>query len=304
MKKSYLIMAAIASLALVSCSDEEFVGNPELGPGQGKTAEIVFNSVGKGMTRADLTGEAAAEELNKEFVFAGTKTQNNSYVFDQYKAKWVENTAHTTESNSSDWEYVGQIPASTATIAHGSTDYQTIKYWDYSTSQYDFAAYSLGKGVTTTGESPTTSYAAATAITFADINDGDPGSYTLTGSADELKACYISDLVTAYNKKAVTEGNTVTSPAANDYGNVVTFKFRSLASKIRLAFFETVPGYSVKDIKFYNVATEGTANTTPTLFASSKVSVRVKLWRLNPSTLSVTHNLIISLTTFHKYIIL
>lgn len=258
MKKRYLIMAAIASLALVSCSNEEFVGNPELGPGQGKTAEIVFGSIGKGMTRADLIGADAAGKLNNEFVFAGTKSKNNSYVFDQYKAKWATNTANTTESNSNNWEYVSYTPATTTSLTSGTT--QTIKYWDYGTTQYDFAAYSLGLGAGTT---PT--YATPSAITFDDIYDADGAddptiSYTLTGSADELKACYISDLVTAYNQNNVS-----------DYGNVVTFKFRSLASKIRLAFFETVPGYSVKNVQFYSVAENGSASATPTLFASTAV---------------------------------
>lgn len=249
MKKSYLIMAAIASLALVSCSDEEFVGNPELGPGQGKTAEIVFNSVGKGMTRADFTGQDAADKLNRNFVFAGTKndgTRADEYVFDQYNANWVINTANTTESNSNDWEYVGYTPATTSAI----NTTQTIKYWDYGKTQYDFAAYSLGGGNAT-----------ATKIKFSTLSSD---AYKLTGSVEDLKACYISDLVTAYNK-------TANNHTGNDFGKVVTFSFRSLATKIRLAFYETVPGYSVKDIQFYSAATGGTATTTPTLFASSAV---------------------------------
>ena len=57
---------------------------------------------------------------------------------------------------------------------------------------------------------------------------------------DELKECYISDLVTAYNRDGVS-----------DYGKVVTFSFRSLATKIRLAFYETIPGYTVTIDKFY-----------------------------------------------------
>ena len=75
MKKNYLIIAAIASAALVSCSSEEFVGdfNPAVRPESGKTAEIIFSSVDKGLTRAELTGADAAEKLNNQFVLAGTK---------------------------------------------------------------------------------------------------------------------------------------------------------------------------------------------------------------------------------------
>lgn len=264
MKKSYLIMAAIASLALASCSDEQFVGEVDPGTGQGNPTVIRFGSLGKGLTRADLTGADAADKLNKEFVFSGTKqkgsTTPTSFVFDQYNVNWKENTANSTESNSSNWEYVGYLPkgagTNTSTLPEGAV--QSIKYWDYSTTQYDFAAYSLGKG---TGTTPT--YATASAIAVGNK------SYTLTGSAEALKACYISDLVTAYNYNGGTTDNT--SDDVSNYGDVVTFKFRSLATKIRIALYETVPGYSVGDVLFYADATTTTSSTTPTLFASSKV---------------------------------
>ncbi len=255
MKKNHLIIAAIASATLVSCSSEEFVGdfNPAVRPESGKTAEIIFSSVDKGLTRAELTGADAAEKLNNQFVLAGTKgTTPTTFVFDQYYAKWSENTANTTTTNSSNWEYVGLSPygaGNTSISTLPANAVQSIKYWDYSAPQYDFAAYSLGKG---TGTTPT--YATASAI------DKQTKSYTLIGSAEELSACYISDLVTAYNRDNVS-----------DYGKVVTFNFRSIATKIRMAFYETIPGYAVKDILFYNAATGGTATTTPTLYTSTAV---------------------------------
>lgn len=256
--KKKLFLAAIAIGMLASCADNEYVGevspNPNAG---GDNQAIVFSSGTKALTRADINGADAADLLNKNFVFAGTKSDGTaaptSFVFDQYTAKYVANTAYTTESNSNDWEYVGQPLAVTSSLGTGAT--QTIKYWDYSTKQYDFAAYSLGSG---TGTTPT--YATATAIAV-----GNKG-YTLTGSVDELKACYISDLVTAYNRDGVS-----------DYGKVVTFSFRSLATKIRLAFYETIPGYSVKDVKFYTSSNstttkdDGTNENAPTLFTSSTV---------------------------------
>ena len=58
-------------------------------------------------------------------------------VIPGYAVNWVENTAHTTASNTHDWEYVGQ-----------GTD-QTIKYWDFSARAYRFFA-------TTSSESGTT----------------------------------------------------------------------------------------------------------------------------------------------------
>lgn len=269
MKKN-LFFAAAALVALASCSENELVENNSPTPMQEGTEAITFGSGLKAVTRAEFTGGVAADLLNNKFVFAGTKldkqtTPVTSLVFDQYYANWVTNTANTTESNSNDWEYVGYTPygvgnTSISTLPSGAT--QTIKYWDYNTTQYDFAAYSLGKGVEVTATPGTYSYATASKI------DKDTKSYTLTGTADQLKACYISDLVTAYNRDNVS-----------DYGKVVNFSFRSLAAKIRLAFYETIPGYSVKDVKFYNKAeftsstgafgTTGSSSSVPTLLTAN-----------------------------------
>ena len=255
--KKMLFFAAIALASLGSCTSDEFVGeNKPNETNENYANAIVFGTGVKAVTRADKTGSDAATLLNNEFVFAGTKsdgtTAPTTFVFDQYVAKYVANTAHTTESNSSDWEYVSYTPATTSTLTDVT---QTIKYWDYSKTQYDFAAYSLGTGTTK-----------ATATAIAAGNK----SYTLQGTADQLKACYISDLVTAYNVNDVTNNIHL-----NDYGNPVQFRFRSLGAKIRLAFYETIPGYSVKDVYFYtsesaDLATDGT-KSDPTLFASSAV---------------------------------
>ena len=258
MKTKYFIFAASALVALASCSSDEYVGDnsPTLGQGDGS---IQFGSGFKAVTRADKTGAEAAGLLDNNFIVAGTKGESpTTFVFDQYKVKYVANTANTTESNTANWEYVSFDPASTTTLTPGTK--QTIKYWDYSTTQYDFAAYSLGKGYDHDSD-PATDPQYATASPIAAGNK----SYTLQGSADALKACYISDLVTAYNRDAV-----------NDYGNVVQLKFRSLGTKIRLAFYETVPGYSVKEVKFYTAAAPTTlagdaTDNTARVFAGTSV---------------------------------
>lgn len=256
MKK--VILFATALVAMVSCTSDGIVGennnspNLDPAPNAGEKA-IVFNSGTNAITRATHTGSDAASMLNNQFIFAGTKGESASaYVFDQYIAKWVQNTANTTQSNSNDWEYVSYTPAGSTTLPSGAV--QSIKYWDYSTTQYDFAAYSTGSAVAVYNTDPAPGQVKVSAIA------ADSKEYTITGSVDDLKKCYISDLVTAYNRDGV-----------NDYGNVVTFSFRSLATKIRLAFYETVPGYAVKDVKFYSVASGGEATNTPTLFTSSAV---------------------------------
>ena len=243
MKKLFILSAAV--LALAACSNEDFINGNE-GEKIEKGEMISFGSFTKGTSRADHTGADAAALLNNNFVVAGTKgsTTPTTFVYDQYNVNWVENTASTTLSNTSNWEYVGYTPATTTTLPDGAV--QSIKYWDYAADQYDFAAYSLG---TSTSGSVT-----ATAI------DKATKSYTLTGAANELVKCYISDLVTAYN-----------NTTDDDFGKVVTFKFRSLGTKVRVGFYETIPGYSVKNVQFYTVATGGTAAATPALFAGAKV---------------------------------
>ena len=269
MKKFYLFATAL--VAMVSCTSDDFIGennnSPDLNPGNGTESAIVFNSGAKKVTRADFTGAVAADMLNNNFVFMGTKTVSSTSspkVFDHYNANWVESTANTTESNSNDWEYVGYTPvAGLTSLPAGAT--QSIKYWDYAASQYDFAAYSLGKG-DDPNDLPNSSFATATSFDFDELGSGNP-VYTLSGSLDQLKECYISDLVTHYNNTSIDED------AATTFGKVVNFTFRSLATKIRLAFYETIPGYSVKEVKFYNAKTGNLADNgteeIPTLFTSS-----------------------------------
>lgn len=247
-----LLFVTIAFAAIVSCTEDSFVGEQSQREANGTEGAISFSSSFLAVTRSSVGAKAAAL-LNNNFVVEGTKTKDNSVseVFDNYNVNFVENTAATTTSNTADWDYVGQSPHSNSS---GTLPIQTIKHWDYAASQYDFAAYSLGVG---TGSTPT--FAIASAI--ADKSK----TYTLQGSADELKSCYISDLVTAYHRDDI-----------NDYGKTVQISFRSLAAKIRLAFYETVPGYSIKDVKFYTasaptaLATDGT-ESDPTLFASDAV---------------------------------
>lgn len=73
-------------------------------------------------------------------------------------------------------------------------------------------------------------------------------AYTLSGNVNTLSECYISDM------KTVTEPNYNKTP--------VSMSFRHLASKVRMALFEIVPGYVISDVKFYD-ATSTTATADP-----------------------------------------
>ncbi len=219
MKKNLLI-AAIAITALASCTSNDFVGDTGPQTSSGTVGAISFTSGTPSVTRA-TTGATAAGLLNNQFVVFGYKTVSSSdqTVFDNYVVNYGTSSQNTSESNSAGWEYVGYTSKATTSIT------QSIKYWDLSADTYDFFAYSLGNG--TGGESPT--YATASVMTNS--------TYTLTGTQAELGACYIS-------KKKHMEA---LSTAARE----VDLEFVNFMAKIQLKFYETIPGYSVKDVKFY-----------------------------------------------------
>lgn len=227
-------------------------------------APIMFTSSQSAFTRAEFTGAEAAEKLGNKFVVAGFKgdatASPGSIVFDNYLVEYTANTANTTESNSANWEYVGKglIPHA---AANGITQ-QTIKYWDYTKNQYDFFAWSTGNKTAIYSGDP-----AAGQVLVSEIRPnskegkttwatGDPNraAYTFTGTAEDLSQCYISDLVTV--NKSVTAGY----GEVTGYDQTVKLTFRQLGTKVRIAIYETVPGYSVKDVKFYSAAASNDAS--------------------------------------------
>lgn len=238
MKKFYFILAAAASVALASCTNDEIVGNSP-GTEKATTDAIAFGSGLKGFTRADHVGADAASLLNNNFyvvAFKGDGSTSMSQTFDNYLVQWSANTAGTSESNTSDWEYVGKTAPAWSGIT-GNT--QTIKYWDYSNDQYDFIAWSPGTATPVT----TAPSSGKVQITKPAANSPYAPTYALTGARADLAKCYIADMVTAYKADK--------SPAQPKFQEEVKFSFRSLACKVRVALYETVPGYSVKNVKFY-----------------------------------------------------
>lgn len=227
--RKYLYLSA-AALVLAGCSSDEFLGEDPSAGTQKNTGEIIaFGSEALNSTRATFDGATAAEKLNNNFIVYGFKTSAteapdgsvDQMVFDRYNVNYTEGTANTTESNTANWEYVGlNNVAGTA---------QTIKYWDLSADSYVFSAVS-GTGITATKTtSGTTVY--------------DKGWTVELPAGGDLSTLYASD------RKVVTSG---------DYRKEVDLTFRALATKIRFAIYETVPGYSINiDKVFYK---DGTTN--------------------------------------------
>lgn len=243
-------IAAASALALASCSSDDFLGEIQGNEQNGATSAINFGGDTGKITRASdpSTGATAAGLLGNNFVVVGFKgsetdaANNKVYAFDHYNVNFNKDSKNSTESNRAGWEYVNQDmkvkgtkPA--ASLAQGGAEQQTIKYWDHSCKSYDFIAFSMGKGAASEYATPT----------HVDKDKLATDAYTLSGNVNTLSECYISDMKTVNRE---------------DYGKTVSMSFRHLASKVRMALFETVPGYVISDVKFYTDATSTTTDNT------------------------------------------
>ncbi len=261
MKKYFFLATALVALA--SCSSDEMIGDytSDSGPSKTESGIITFSSSRQAITRGDVYGSAAATLLGDNFYVTGTKgteaatSPTPTLVFDNYLVHHSANTADQTQSNTANWEYVGVTPGSAPTANYvklsTTAKAQTIKYWDYSAAQYDFLAFSTGSYAAVSGSSTASTNIGVTAMKYGTDLASSGVAYTFDiPSVDALKNTYITD---------------ITEVPAADYGKEVTLKFKNIGSKIRVALYETVPGYSVKDVKFYTTdATDLSGTSTPT----------------------------------------
>ena len=270
MKKNLLFLAALGAIALTSCSDDTFVGdNSPTEVQEGDNGVINFGFNLKNMTRADIVGNEAASKLGNHFYVMGTKgnaetaTPSLTKVFDNYLVEYNANTAGNSESNTANWEYVGVIPDGTshAKLSPVNVAKQTIKYWDYSKAQYDFLAFSTGtwKALKTTTPNAAANEIGVTSIASGAALKTEAYKFYLP-STDALAQTYITDIVNV---------------PKSSYGKEVTLQFKNLGSKVRLALYETVPGYSIEasSVKFYalngtNDFTDANKNGTVKLISS------------------------------------
>ena len=248
--KKYLFIAASA-LALASCSSEDFVGTEGGNVENGANKAINFaGETGKTTRAGSIKGASAADRLGEKFYVLGTKGilgndhPTDSKVFDNYQIVWGANTAGTTSDNTNDWRYEGlDFTALNKTATTGGK--QTIKYWDYSKPQYDFIAYSIGSNDLVT-DANKISEGKVYGSSIETPKGTGYKSYTLKGSSiTDLQKCYYTDIVTVEN---------------TNYGKPVTFTFKNITAKVRVAFYETVPGYTVSDLQFYTDNATGKTN--------------------------------------------
>ncbi|MBQ9295216.1 MAG: hypothetical protein IJ219_09885 [Bacteroidaceae bacterium] len=248
MKKSLVMMLALSGTVLVSCTQSEYVGDTIAQ--SGNNGEITFSGGTRALTRADLYGGDAATNLGGKFVVYGTKhaeaedatAANDAVVFNNFQVQYGAGTAGTTESNSSDWEYVGYQAYDAATSSQG------IKYWDYSAAEgYTFYAFSSTDISYPAGASDKVVVEKVTEDTDATPSLYNKGYKVTVKDGASLNNLFFSDRVVV---------------AKDNYGKTVDLTFRNVGAKVRVGFYETIPGYTVKIDKFYIDNDDPTAPVT------------------------------------------
>lgn len=236
--KKYIFLA-VSALTLASCQTDDFLGDtPGNNPSYAQKAISFGGTTGK-ISRAELNGAAAAGKLSNNFIVFGTKTKDGQIktIYNYYNVNW-KSPEGTSEGA---WVYEGQEKTSLNDFGGD----QSLKYWDYSATGYDFIAFSLaGKSIDKgdgNGE-----------IKITKITDSSNPTYTLTGNVSDLQSCYIADRI------SMTSG----------YGSPVKFTFHSTGTKVSVGIYEEIPGYSIKNIKFYESGTSTTPGEALVLYAN------------------------------------
>ena len=243
--KKYIFLAASA-LALASCSSDDFLGDtPGSTPTSANSAINFGGDAGK-ITRATSNEGNTQQMLDGQFLVYGVKKTNNEIFHNVFVNYSVWDVTDKTTSNTKGWEYVGAENATDlGTGKFTLSKEQTIKYWDYSASVYHFVAGSPINAFTyQTPMDPTTG---------TDIK-----SATVTGLAGHIEA-------NETGQALVTNPVYVAAPVKvekKDYQKPVTFTFHRQQSMVRVGLYETIPGYTITDIKFYAYDAEGNFKVT------------------------------------------
>ena len=234
MNKYFLYAASV--LALASCSSDDFLGENS-GNGQNASSAINFSGDAGKITRATSNTGDYVKMLDGQFKIYGVKKMSETQFVTVFKDYSVWNAAaNTTTSNTNGWEYVGAKGATNLGTGNISLDKdQTIKFWDYSASEYHFVAGSLIKNFT---PDP---LIVGKDITYATIS-GLAGHITAndkdgTGTALETNPVYVSEPVIVKKEK---------------YQEPVQFNFVRQQAMVRVGFYETIPGYSIHNVNFYD----------------------------------------------------
>lgn len=267
--KKYLFIAASA-LALASCSSEDFVGTEGGNVETGANQAINFVGNAGKITRATSNEGTPQQMLDYQFKVYGVKKMSKNGEdkfepsFSDYYV-WYDEAKNTT-SNTNGWEYVGNKKAGKEDATYGSGNVklkndQYIKYWDYAAEEYHFVAGSP-----------------ISAFTYNKNEDIETAgmripSATITGLAGHIEA---NKEGTRLETNPVYVATPIIVPKS-DYQKPVKFEFNRQQAMVRVGIYETIPGYSITEIKFYEAdGTKATSNNviltsaTPDYFVGGK----------------------------------
>ena len=286
----YLIIAASA-LALAGCSSDDFLGD---GSGNGQNnAAIQFGGGTTKTHRATSTGVYKIENLKANgFWVYGTKHTNGAedktatydqVVYKNYYLKYDGNKDNT-QSNTAGWEYVGvdnSLYRANVTPSVEENVAQTIKYWDYSANTYTFYAATAKPADVEAGN-----------VKIEKITEDATGTVYTKGYNVTLKGNIAWDELYFADRKVINKPTTPVTPShgADDvYGGEVNFTFRNALTKVRVAMYETIPGYSVTIDKFYYTKDGEAAQTTE---ATDKFKADASNTPLETSATGVTYKVV------------
>ena len=234
MNKCFLYAASV--LALASCSSDDFLGENS-GNVQNASSAINFGGDAGKITRATSNTGNAAQMLDYQFKVYGVKKEsdgNLKSVFVNYSV-W-DAVANNTTSNTNGWEYVGTKEGATYGTGNISLDKdQTIKFWDYSASEYRFVA-----------GSPISAFTYDVPVPIANESK-EIKSATITGLAGHINANEAGQAITT-NPVYIADPKVVKKA---DYQKPVQFSFKRQQAMVRVGLYEIIPGYTITDIEFY-----------------------------------------------------
>lgn len=237
--KKYIFLAASA-LTLASCTSDDFLGDTQGSTPTSANSAINFGGDAGKITRATSNEGTEAQKLDGQFLVYGVKKTSETQlvsVFLNYYVWDVE--AKNTTSNTNGWEYVGDKGADQLGIGKITlTKDQTIKYWDYSASEYRFVA-----------GSPIDAFYFKVPVESA---------------SKDIKSATVSKLAGHINPNEAgpalkTDPVYIAAPVKVEkeyYQKPVKFTFIRQQSMVRVGLYETIPGYSITDIKFYAYDTD------------------------------------------------
>lgn len=280
----YLIIAASA-LALAGCSSDDFLGD---GSGNGQnSAAIQFGGGTTKTHRATSNSVYKIENLKTNgFWVYGTKhsaaedntATNDQAVYTNYYLKYDGNK-NNTQSNTAGWEYVGVDNTKYRNHVTPKIDAdQTIKYWDYSAKAYTFYAATANPADVQEGK-----------VTINKITEDAAGSVYTKGYEVTLKDGASWDELYFADRKVISKSMDAEHGKHDVYGGEVNFTFRNALTKVRVAMYEIIPGYSVTIDKFYYTKDGEAAQTTG---ATDKFTADANNTPLVTSTEGVTYKVV------------